>query len=224
MPIARSTLTGAVAGVVLLAGAVGFGAGLPKVIDDPGATSADLPTLPDSFDERFVGLSSVTPEQASASEPQQVEQIEAIAEAAQKTEEDTDALLAEEYGDAAVRTYLDVRAAVAAQQTGQAPAQFIVTVVPGEAGLLTPRGPLAIDNPGFHYELEQIDGHRCATILRDPVDPMTGQPTGAEPTAADYEVTCRAERDGVAYELASSGLAPEEAGSYFDRLLELTEG
>ena len=49
MPIARSTVVGATTGVLLLAGAVGFGVGLPKVVDDPAA----VPTLPTKLDNRF---------------------------------------------------------------------------------------------------------------------------------------------------------------------------
>ncbi len=221
MPIARSTLTGVAAGVVLLAGAVGFGVGLPEVIDDPGATTAELPTLPEQLDDRFVALQAITPEEVGATTPDQAEQFKTFTERSLASENEAREGLAEQYGDAAVRAYLDVPDAGTPAQA--APAQIAVTVVPGDAGLLTPRGPFAIDSPGLRYELEEIDGHRCAVAVRETADPMTGQPTGEEPTAANYEVTCRAERDGLAYELSSAGLLPEEAVTYLDRTLELTE-
>lgn len=221
MPIARSTLTGVAAGVVLLAGAIGFGVGLPEVIDDPGATTAELPTLPERLDDRFIALQAITPEQIGAT-PDQAEQFKVFTEQSLASETKARESLAEQYGDAAVRAYAAVPDDASAPAQS-APAQIAVTVVPGDAGLLTPRGPFAIENAALLYELEEIDGHRCAVTVRATVDQMTGQPTGQEPTAADHDVTCRAERDGLAYELSSSGLLPEEAVAYLDKTLELTE-
>lgn len=222
MPIARSSLTGAAAGVVLLAGAVGFGVGLPEVVADPEASAdVDLPTLPDKLDDRFVALSAVTPEVGGATTPEEVSQMEAFADQAAKSEKEANERLRGLYGDVALRSYLDVPATLATDQQTR-PAQFAVTVVAGDAGLVIPSGPFQIDQQGTHYELKKIDGHNCSMIWSDPVDPTTGAPTGAEVTGASYQVECRAERDGLTYDLYSSGLTPDEATHYLDLVLEAT--
>lgn len=218
MPIARSTLTGAAAGVVLLAGAVGFGVGLPKVIDDPGATTADVPTLPERLDDRFIALQAITAEQGGATTPEQVEQFKTFTERSLSSEADARESLASQYGDAAVRAYLDLPDGGSLGQT--APAQLAVTVVPGEPGLLNPSGPFSVDESGAHYELEEIDGHRCAVIWNDPADPTTGVPTGQEPTAANYRVQCRTEDAGLTYDVFSTGLTPDEAVDYLELVVE----
>lgn len=218
MPIARSTLTGAAAGVVLLAGAVGFGVGLPKVVDDPGATTADIPTLPERLDDRFIALQAITAEQGGATTPEQVEQFKTFTERSLTSEAEARKSLASQYGDAAVRAYLDLPDGAAAGQT--APAQLAVTVVPGEPGLLNPSGPFSVDESGAHYELEEIDGHRCAVIWSDPADPATGVPTGQKPTAANYRVQCRTEDAGLTYDVFSTGLTPDEAVDYLELVVE----
>jgi hypothetical protein len=222
MPIARSSLTGAAAGVVLLAGVVGFGVGLPEVVGGPDASaSADLPTLPDRLDDRFVALSAVTPELGGAQTAEEISQMEAFADQAAKSEADANERLRDLYGDVTLRSYLDVPATTAAEPQGR-PAQFAVTVVEGDAGLVIPSGPFQIDQQGTHYELKEMAGHTCSVIWSDPIDPTTGVPTGAEPTGASYQVECRAERDGLTYDLYSSGLTPDEATHYLDLVLEAT--
>lgn len=220
MPIARSTLAGVATGVVVLAGAVGFGVGLPELVDD-AAASPELPSLPDRLDERFVALSALTPEIAKMQTPDEITQMEAFAEQAGKSEAETTERLGDIYGDAVVRSYLDVPATTAAQQQGR-PAQFAVTITPGDPGLVMPSGPFQIDQQGTHYELKELDGYRCSVIWSEPIDPATGVPTGAEPTGANYQVECRTERDGITYDLYSSGLTPDEATSYLDLVLEKT--
>lgn len=221
MPIARSTYAGVATGAVLLAGAVGFGVGLPKVVDDPG-TTAQVPALPDRLDDRFTALQSITPEQGGATTPEQVEQMKTFTERSAKSEKTSRAALVEEYGDASVRAYLDVPSAT--NPTGTTPAQIAVTVVPGSAGLLNSSGPFQVDEPGAHYTLEKIDGNRCAVAWNDPVDPATGAPTGQEPTGADYRVQCRTEREGLTYDLYTTGLTPDEVAHYVDLVLEKTAG
>lgn len=221
MPIARSTYAGVATGAVLLAGAVGFGVGLPKVVDDPGV-SADIPALPDRLDDRFTALQSITPEQGGATTPEQVEQMKTFTERSAESEKVSRAALVEEYGDAAVRAYLDVPSAT--NPTGATPAQIAVTVVPGSPGLLNSSGPFQVDETGAHYTLEQIDGNRCAVAWNDPVDPTTGAPTGQAPTGADYRVQCRTERDGLTYDLYTTGLTPDEVAHYVDLVLEKTAG
>lgn len=224
MPIARSTLAGATTGVLLLAVAVGFGVGLPEVVENPDAASAetaDLPALPDRLDDRFVALPAVTPQDGKATTPDEIAQMNAFAQEAAKSEQAAVKTLTDLYGEAAVRSYLDIPATTAEQQTTR-PAQIAVTVVQGDPGLVIPSGPFPIDQQGTHYELKKIAGHQCSVIWSDPYDPTTGQPTGAEATAENYQVECRAARDGLAFDLYSTGLLPEDAVSYLERVLELT--
>ncbi|WGY02662.1 hypothetical protein QI633_02630 [Nocardioides sp. QY071] len=216
MPIARSTVVGATSGVLLLAGAVGFGVGLPKVVDDPAA----VPTLPTKLDDRFVALQAITPEQAGATSPDQAAQIKTFTDRAAKSEEETRKILAEQYDEAAVRAYIDVPAASSSSQS--IPAQIAVTVVPGNAGLVNPSGPFVVDESGSHYTLEVIDGSHCAIAWNEPVDQTTGTPTDQKPTGADYRVQCRKEVDGLTYDLYTNGLTPDEVASYVDKVLELT--
>lgn len=220
MPIARSTLAGVSSGVLLLAGAVGFGVGLPEVVENPGAT-AQLPTLPDRLDDRFIALSAVTPEDGQADTPDAVAQMEAFASEAAASEVEAAQRLGGMYDDAIVRSYLDIPATL--DPTAQVrPAQLAVTVVPGDAGLVIPSGPFQIDQQGTHYELKQIDGHRCSVIWAEAVDPTTGAPSGEEPTGANYQVECRAERGGLTYDAYSTGLTPDETVHYLELVLEKT--
>lgn len=221
MPIARSSLAGAATGVVLLAGAVGFGVGLPELVENPGANAAELPKLPDRLDDRFVALSAVTPEDGKATTPDAAAQMEAFATGAAASEKEASQLLAGIYDDAVVRSYLDLPATVVTNPTSR-PATLAVTVVPGDAGLVIPSGPFQVDQPGRHYELKKVGGHRCSVTWSEAVDPATGVPTGEELTGANYQVDCRAARDGVTYDIYGTGLTPEETVHYLDVILEQT--
>ncbi len=222
MPIARSTYAGVATGAVLLAGAVGFGVGLPKVVDDPGAsaTAADLPVLPDALDGRFVALAAVTAEAAGAPAAEEGD-YKTIAENAAKGDAEASSNLAAIYDGAVTRSYIDVQAVGQMAQTQTRPAQFAVTVVPGDAGLVMPSGPFQAAQQGAHYELKVIDGYRCSMIWAEPADPTTGAPTGAEPTGADYQqVECRAEQDGLTYDVFGNGLTPDEVVHYLELAIE----
>lgn len=219
MPIARSTLTGVVSGVVLLAGVAGFGIGLPKATGDEGPT-ASLPTLPDRLDQRMVAVAALTPEDAGATDPNDKQLIEQFVTAADKGDADASKKFDELYGGGTVRLYID--GSVLATQGQQRPAQMSVSVVPGDAGLVIPNGPFPISQGGSRYELQEIDGHRCGVSWQEPTDPTTGQPTGGEVPASNYEAECRAQRDGLAYDVYASGLSPEEVAGYLDKVLELT--
>ena len=223
MPIARSTFAGVATGAVLLAGAVGFGVGLPKVVDEPdSASAADLPALPDRLDDRFVALGALTAEDTGGTSS--AEEIETVTKTAVENEAKASSTLATMYDGAVARSYIDAKALASAAQTQTRPAQFAVTVVPGDAGLVIPSGPFPIEQSGTHYELQQLGGHRCSLIWSESLDPTTGAPTGEEPTGANYQVECRAERDGITYDLYSSGLLPEEAVRYLDLVLEKAAG
>lgn len=223
MPIARSTITGVATGAVVLAAAAGFGIGLPKLIDDPGATitAEDLPTLPDRLDDRFVALGALTAADAGAESPEDGALVENLANAAAQGDTDAAGTLTDLYGPATVRAYVDVQVMADLERT-VAPAQMSVTVVPGDTGLVIPSGPFTVDQSGSHYELREINGHRCAVAWQDPVDPTTGQPTGGEVPASNYQAECRASRDGLSYDVYATGLDPEELAGYLDLVLEVT--
>lgn len=221
MPIARSSLAGAATGVVLLAAAVGFGVGLPKVVDDPAAAAPTLPTLPEKLDDRFTALQAITAEQAGATSPDQEPQYKAFIDGAISSEKAARKSLTEEYGAARVRAYLDVPDP--GSQPQSAPAQIAVTIVPGEPGLLNPSGPFSLDQTGAHYQLQDVQGKRCAVVWKESVDPTTGMPTGQAPTGADYNVQCRTASKGLTYDIFSSGLTPDEVVGYLDQLVERAE-
>ncbi|KAB2808268.1 hypothetical protein ACIRN4_14345 [Pimelobacter simplex] len=224
MPIARSTIAGAVTGVLLLGGAVGFAVGLPKVSEDPGASiSADsLPKLPDRLDDRMVALSRITAEDAGTTNPEDIKAIDQIATAAADGDTKASSKVASIYGPSEVRAYIDVKAM--AQATAQsAPAQVAVTVTAGGTGLVIPSGPFEINqNGGSHYELREVGGHRCAVAWQQPTDPTTGMPTAGDVPPGSYQTECRAERDGLSYDVYATGLSPDEAASYLDLVLERT--
>jgi hypothetical protein len=223
MPIARSTYAGVATGAVLLAGAVGFGVGLPKAVDDPGApgsvTAEDLPSLPDRLDDRFVALASVTAENAGATAAEAGD-YETVAKNAATGDAEASSNLSAIYDAAVTRSYIDVEAMGQIAQTQARPAQFALTVVPGDAGLVMPSGPFQIEQQGTHYELKVIDGRRCSLIWSEAVDPTTGAATGEDPPASGYQVECRAEQDGLTYDIYGSGLKPEEAVHYLDLVLD----
>lgn len=224
MPIARSTIAGAVTGVLLLGGAVGFAVGLPKVAEDPGAAASagDLPKLPARLDDRMVALAEITPEDAGTTDPQDIEAIKQIATAAGKADTDSTSKLASIYGPSAVRAYIDVKAM--SQATAQsAPAQLSVTVTGGGTGLVIPSGPFEIKQTGgSQYQLREIGGYRCAVAWQQPTDPTTGMPVAGEVPAGNYMTECRAERGGLTYDVYANGLAPDEAAHYLDLVLERT--
>ncbi|MCX6400358.1 MAG: hypothetical protein NTX33_10570 [Propionibacteriales bacterium] len=226
MPIARSSLAGAATGVVLLAGAVGFGVGLPEVVENPGATAGELPKLPDRLDARFVSVSSSTPNDFKADSPEDVADAEEIAKAFGDAEKRAVKGLAGVYGDVEVRYYRDIEASLAAASdpTGQtAAAEMVVTVVPGPAGPVLPQGPFENNQNGAHYELKKLGGHPCAVQWVEAIDPTTNAPTGEEPTGANYQIECHAQLDGVTFDIVSNGLDPKEYVHYVELLLELTE-
>lgn len=221
MPIDRSTVVGLGLGAVLLAGAVGFGVGLPEAVGHGEEPTPSVPALPDRLDDTMVALSAVTPADAGVQTPDDQRLVEQLASAAATSDRQAAQHLESLYDAAAVRAYVDVKVMGDAQRQNP-PAQMSVTVVPGEPGLVIPSGPFQVDQGGSHYDLSRINGHICATIYREQVDPMTGQPTGAAPTASSYQAECRTERDGLTYDVFSTGIEPERLADYLDLVLELT--
>ncbi len=230
MPIARSTVVGATAGVLLLAGAVGFGVGLPKVIDsdtaagEPQVSAADLPQLPDRLDDRMIALSAMTAEDIANPQVTQ-DNIKSFNDGSAKVESSSAATLSSMYGGAQVRSYMDAKVFGAGQE---APAQLAVTVVPGASGIVIPSGPLSITpktdpTASSFYEPQKVGGHDCAVAWQANLDQVTGQPIPGEVPAANYQAECRAERDGITYDVYATGLEPKEVAGYLDRVLEITE-
>ncbi|MEV5003405.1 hypothetical protein [Nocardioides sp. LML1-1-1.1] len=219
MPIARSTLAGATTGVVLLAAAVGFGVGLPKVVDEPAAAAGSLPTLPDKLDDRFVALSNVTAEQVGMDTPEGAPQFKTAIAKIKASEKEASAYFTKEYGAARVRGYIAIPPP--GSQTGSA--QMAVTIAPGAPGLLNPQGPFMTDEVGAHYQLKDVQGKRCSVTWRDATDPATGMPTGQAPTAESYVVQCRTESKGLTYDIFSNGLTPDEVAGYLDKVIDLTD-
>ena len=223
MPIARSSLVGATSGVVLLAGALGLGVGLPKLTDEQYGASDDVPTLPDRIGGRFLAASELTPEDVKADNDADVDYIKKLAASTTVGDASGNDALADVYGDAATRTYVDVEAFAALKTTGVAPAVMTVSVVEGSAGLVMFGGPIPTDQNGSHYELKTIDGYPCAVAWNEPVDQTTGQPTGEKATAANYQVECRGERNGLAYDVLANGVKPDEVATYLTDVMEKTK-
>lgn len=207
MPFARSSLAGIATGAVLLAGVAGFGVGLPKVIDSPDAAAATVPSLPDKIGT-MTALSAVTAEDAQAKTDEDRAGIDQLTVAAKENDANAIKLLKKQYGDAVVRAYVDVAQMRTAQQTGSV-GQFTITVVPGEAGLVMPGGPYERES----YKLQVIDGHKCSVA-------WSASPTGEPPTAAAYQVECRAEADGLTYDIYSLGMTPEDVAAALTTLVD----
>ncbi|MDN5744449.1 MAG: hypothetical protein L0H31_04930, partial [Nocardioidaceae bacterium] len=117
------------------------------------------------------------------------------------------------------RTYVDVKAFSALKQTGVPPAVLTVSVVQGPGGLVMFGGPIPSDDNGNHYELKTVDGYPCAIAWSEPVDQSTGQPTGQKATAANYQVECRGESNGLAYDVLANGIMPDEAVEHLKELM-----
>lgn len=201
---------------------MGFGVGLPKVIDAPASVSAgDLPKLPDRLDDRMIGLSVITGKDAGRTDAADASAIEQVAKKGAVGDADASSNLSSLYGAAEVRAYVDAKAAGSANATS-APAQVAVTIVPGTTGLVSPSGPFSIDTQGSHYSLKEIKGYRCAVAYQEPYDRTTGQPTGGEVPASNYQVECRTERGGLSYDAYASGLTPDETAAYLTKVLDLT--
>lgn len=221
MPIARSTQTGIASGVVLLAVAAGFGIGLPKAIEDPGAAVA-VPALPDRIGDNFVAYSAITYDDAQATEQAQQDAVDEMVATYGDLETTAAANLGGQYGDAAVRSYADLSQVSAANPQ---PAIMAVTVVPGEPGLVLPQGPIGTDDSEGvlqHYELREVGGHHCALQWTDPYDPTTGAPTGEPAAASAYQVQCRTSEKGLTFDIVTSGVLPEDAAALLDQVVEET--
>ncbi|GAA4814204.1 hypothetical protein ACFQ0K_06090 [Nocardioides caeni] len=225
MPIARSTLAGISTGIVLLAGAAGFGIGLPKVIDEPDAVAAgEVPTLPDRLDDRMISLSALTPENTGVSTAELVTAISEGAINSVESDDETTAALADIYGAASVRTYIDAAALGQTMETQDgsiATGQLVVTVIPDGGLAALPRGPYVVDSSGVKYEPTEIDGHPCA-VSEIYVDQQTGQPIEGDIPAINYSVECRGQSNGLGYVVSSAAMLPEEVAAYLELVMEQT--
>ncbi|TIC89268.1 hypothetical protein E8D34_01920 [Nocardioides sp. GY 10113] len=203
MSSARSSAAGIATGALVLAGIVGFGVGLPKVAADPVVA---LPTLPDEVGG-LQAVATIDPEAVGFTDADARANFEQVAAGADENDAEAADALAEQYGAAAVRMYVDASALQEALSGGSI-AQVTATVVPGEAGLLMTNGPYQAAN----YQLREIDGHHCAVLSRSGYSA-----TGEE--SATYQVECRTSVDGVTYDVSTYGMAPEDASAALDDLV-----
>lgn len=220
MPVQRSTYVGVVAGVLLLAGVVGFGVGLPHVVGDDQAATPHLPKLPDALSSDVKALSAVTATDAKAKTDQDRKDIAAFAKRVAASDKKAASHLASMYDEATVRSYISL--ASMDPQKSQGVRTLGVTVVPGDAGMVIPRGPFEIEGQGAHYTLKRINGHRCAVSWSEQVDPTTGQPASGADNSASYQVECRAARDGLAYSVFANGFDEKQVAGFLDEVLEKT--
>lgn len=201
MALPRSTAAGITSGVLLLAGVVGFGVGVPEVTGSSSSSSAAVPDLPDGI-EGYTALDAVPAEAA--------QQLGADPATSAEQDVNADKALTEEYGDASVRYYVDLEGVEQAAVTG-ALGRFSLTVVPGEDDVLPIfGGPYESET----YEMRTIDGHRCAVAWNPPAD-------GSEPTALDYQVECRQAVDGLVYDILAQSIAPDEVAALLTEATEL---
>ncbi|WP_460850926.1 hypothetical protein [Nocardioides montaniterrae] len=205
----RATIVGIVGGLVLLAALAGVAIGLPKI-------TGQLPHLPNKLDDRFVAISAATPEELGATSAQELPQVaQFVARAKQRDDENTDHL-SDLYGEATVRSYLDV-SALKQQSTGQLPPQVGVTVVKSAPGLVIPSGPFQVDQDGQHYALKQVDGYQCASTYADP-QPAT--PTTAATSTQYLQTECRTDKGEYTYDVFGSNISPDDVAALLKSLVK----
>ena len=209
MRITRATIAGIVVGVLLLAVLAGYAIGLPKV---EGA----LPSLPDRLDAKFVAISAASPTELGSTGAQDDALLQQVTGKAKDGDKKAADHLSDLYGDAVVRSYIDVSQLSTGQPLQSAPPQLSVAVVKGEAGLVMFSGPLQNDQDGQHYHLEKVDGYQCADIYTDP-QPAT-QTTPASGTR-HLETECRGSANGLAYDVFASGLYAKTTAGYLHRVI-----
>jgi hypothetical protein len=200
MRITRATIAGIVGGLVLLALFAGFAVGLPKV-------TGGLPDLPDRLDNGYVAISAATADELGVTSATDAQSLSALVANAKKQDQHAADELSELYGDATVRTYLDVSAIPAARQGGPTPGQLAVTVVKAAPGLVIPSGPVQVDMQGQHYQLKKIDGFDCAVTYAD-AQPAS-QTSAAQPTTY-LQTDCRAPKGELTYDVFGSNIAPDD--------------
>lgn len=188
MPIARSSVIGAVSGVVLLAGFVGFAVGLPELTDDEETASAQGPRpavadeLPDSLlDDRLVRVSSFNKEIG--------EQVE-------------------DYGSKTLTSAFGADTAVGRYISSDGQVEFSITVSDAGAGLFLQSGPPTPPkfsaSQGFVQRVRTVDGVVCAELF--PAPPQTqGQPKTDPTDGAPVQVQCQTEVDGRAFNAYTVG-------------------
>ena len=222
MPIERSTVAGVAIGAVLLAGVVGFGVGLPELVGDSDETAAvELPKLPDTLTDDVKALSAVTPEDAQARTEQDSKDIEQFTQRVAQSDREAASHLATLYDQATVRSYVSLKSMDPQTSTGLK--TLGVSVVPGEAGMVIPRGPFEIENSGAHYKLQKVGGHQCAVSWSEQVDPSTGQPVQGGDNSSSYQVECRDDRDGLAYSVFGNGFDEKQIAGFLDKVLAATD-
>ncbi|MCL2613571.1 MAG: hypothetical protein FWD95_10130 [Nocardioidaceae bacterium] len=204
----RGTIIGLVAGVVLLAVVVGFAVGLPK------ADGESMPSLPDQLAAKVVAVSALTPQLAGATSAQQVTAVHQFAAQAEQSDAKGSKRLTHLYGDAKVRTYVDM--AHLDRVTQGLPNEVAVSVVKTDPGLVFPSGPVAVDLDTTHYAMKKIDGFQCAGTYADAQQATaTSQATGEQYGTSE----CRGEQNGYTVDVYASGTSLNEAAGYLKTIL-----
>lgn len=221
MPVERSTVAGLAAGALLLAGVVGFGVGLPEIAGDDKAATPELPKLPDALSSDVKALSAVTATDAKAKTDADKKSIAEFAKRVADSDKKAASHLASLYDEATVRSYVSL--ASMDPQKSQGVRTLGVSVVPGDPGLVIPRGPFEIEGQGAHYSLKKINGHNCAVSWSEQVDPTTGQPAQGADNSQSYQVECREGRDGLAYSVFANGFDEKQVAGFLDTVLKKTD-
>lgn len=189
MPIARSSVIGAVSGVVLLAGFVGFAVGLPELTDDgEGTVAAQAPRppvsdeLPDSLlDRGLVRVSSFNKDVG--------EQVE-------------------EYGSKTLTSAFGADTAVARYISSDGQVEFSITVSDAGGGLFLQSGPPTppkiSSGQGFVQRVRRVDGVVCAELFPAP-PPRKGQPQSDPTEGTPVQVQCQTDVDGRAFNAYTVG-------------------
>ncbi|HWJ81920.1 MAG TPA: hypothetical protein VNS55_06775 [Nocardioides sp.] len=207
MPIARSTVIGAIAGVVVLGGFVGFAVGLPKLTDEEaGAATTDRPAVAEDLpqtllDGQLMRVSSFNPE---------------VGEQVEKYGSDT---LTKVFGaDTAVGRYISSDGRV----------ELSITVSDAGGGLFLQSGPPTprqmTQAQGFVQRSRRVDDVPCAELF--PAQPGTdGQPAPDPTKSAPVQVQCQTEIDGRAFNAyVVGGLTAEQTVQALDEAITADSG
>jgi hypothetical protein len=193
MPIARSSIFGILAGVLVLAGFVGFVVGLPEVVGDSTEASAE-PThppldelLPDELlDGGLVRIGDVDPSLKDRAEE------------------------ADDYSTKTLTDVFEAESAVARYANADLQGQLSLTITEADASFFMQNGPPApaelTQAQGVVHEFARVDGVVCAQMFeatQDGSDPAAGTP---------LQVQCQTEALGLTFNVyAVGGLTAEQA-------------
>lgn len=203
MPIARSSVLGAVTGVLVLGGFVGFAVGLPKLTDEEAGATTPRPAVADVLpksllDDQLQRVSSFNPEVGAE---------------------------VEKYGSDTLTKVFDADTAVARYISPDGRVEFSITVSDAGGGLFLQSGPPTpkkmTQAQGFLQRSRRVDGVPCAELF--PAQPSTnGQPAPDPTEGAPVQVQCQTDVDGRAFNAyAVGGLTAEQTVQALDEAISL---